>query len=311
MNGLRPIFVGGCSRSGTTLLGAMLGAHPRCVAIPEAQFLPECQGALERGEVAANERAVFEWIRRHRRFRRWEFDPDPTELSTAEDPRAPARAMRWLVGRWAAEQGKPEAELWVDHTPTHLRWGATLRRIFPGGRFVHLVRDGRGVASSVMALPWGPADPAAAGRWWARALADGLALEAHLGDEVLRVRFEDLVGAPEKALGRVAAHAGLADDPAMLAGDGFRPPRATRAQHRRVGRPPEASRAEAWRSALGARELEIFESVAGDLLQHLGYEPLFGARARPASRGERLRFALRDLWRRRLLWPLRRRLHGL
>ncbi len=303
-----PIFAGGCSRSGTTLLGAMLGAHPRCVAIPEAQFLPECRGAVARGEVAPCERAVYGWVRRHPRFRRWRFDPDPAGLSAAEDPQATARVMRWLAGRWAAEQGKPGAELWVDHTPTHLRWGETLRRLFPTARFIHLVRDGRGVAASLMTLPWGPCDPASAARFWARAQADGLALESHLGDGVLRVRFEDLLGAPEAALTRIAAHAGVAYDPAMLAADGFQPTPAGRAQHRLIGRPPDASRAEAWRSKLSAREVEIFESVAGDLLSHLGYEPDFGPRARPPSRGERLRFALRDLWRRRLLWPLRRRL---
>ncbi len=307
----RPIFIGGCSRSGTTLLAAMLGAHPRCVAIPEAQFLPQCLGAVERGEVAPSERAVYGWIRRHRRFQRWAFDPDPADLSAAEDGRAVEGVMRWLVGRWAEERGKPDAELWVDHTPSHLRWGATLRRLFPAGRFVHLVRDGRGVAASVMALPWGPGDPAAAARWWARSVADALALESHLEGEVLRVRFEDLVGEPEAVLGRIAAHAGVAGDPAMLAADGFRPPPADRAQHRRVGRPPDASRADAWRTRLSAREVEIFDHVAGDLLSHLGYEPVFGAAARPPSRGERLRFALRDLWRRRLLWPLRRRLRGL
>ncbi len=304
----RPIIVGGCSRSGTTFLGAMLGAHPRCVAIPEAQFLPECLGALDRGEIAPCPRAVYDWIRRHRRFRRWEIEPDPEGLPAAEDNQPLARAMRWLVGRWAEAQGKPDAELWIDHTPTHLRWGETLHRLFPAARFVHLVRDGRGVAASVMALPWGPCDPATAARWWARALADGLALESHLGDRVLRIRFEDLVGATEANLGRIAAHAGIADDPAMLTADGFRPPRGTRAQHRRVGHPPDPSRAEAWRSLLSAREVEIFESVAGDLLRHLGYEPVFGARARPPSRVERLRFAVRDLWRRRLLFPLRRRL---
>ncbi len=124
---------------------------------------------------------------------------------------------------------------------------------------------------------------------------------------MLRVRFEDLVSAPETTLTRIADHAGVDYHPAMLTADGFQPP-TDRAQHRLIGRPPDASRAVAWRSRLSSRKVEIFESVAGDLLRHLGYEPRFGPRARPPSRGERLRFALRDLWRRRLLFPVRRRL---
>lgn len=33
-----PIFIGACSRSGTTMLGSMLGGHSKAVATPESQF---------------------------------------------------------------------------------------------------------------------------------------------------------------------------------------------------------------------------------------------------------------------------------
>ncbi len=33
-----PVFIGGCDRSGTTLLGAMLGATPNAVVTPESPF---------------------------------------------------------------------------------------------------------------------------------------------------------------------------------------------------------------------------------------------------------------------------------
>jgi hypothetical protein len=35
---MKPIFIGGCERSGTTLLGAMLGTHPRYLCVPEMKF---------------------------------------------------------------------------------------------------------------------------------------------------------------------------------------------------------------------------------------------------------------------------------
>jgi hypothetical protein len=46
---MKPVFVGGCDRSGTTPLGAILGAHPECACVPESQFvldvLRECAEA--------------------------------------------------------------------------------------------------------------------------------------------------------------------------------------------------------------------------------------------------------------------------
>ena len=35
---MKPVFIGGCDRSGTTMLGAMIGAHPDCITTPESQF---------------------------------------------------------------------------------------------------------------------------------------------------------------------------------------------------------------------------------------------------------------------------------
>ena len=34
-----PVFIGGCPRSGTTLLGAMLGAHRDVICPPEAHSI--------------------------------------------------------------------------------------------------------------------------------------------------------------------------------------------------------------------------------------------------------------------------------
>ncbi len=308
---LQPIFVCGCPRSGTTLLGAMLGAHPECVAIPETQFLLDARGAVDRGEVASSPSAVLSWIRQHPRFRLWRFEIEPAAFegqpSPDEDPRALEHVMRAVAGAWAERQGRTGCRFWVDHTPTHARYGSTLRRLFPQARFLHLVRDGRGVAASVAPLDWGPANPVAAARWWAEQVAHGLALESAAGEGVLRVRFEDLVTDIEPTLRRICEHLGLELQASMRRADGFLPPGYSRRQHSLVGRAPDASRAGAWRSTLTNRQIEIFESQSGDLLRHLGYQPVFGTRARGPGRGERLGFALRGFLDRRISNPLRRR----
>jgi hypothetical protein len=92
----------------------------------------------------------------------------------------------------------------------------------------------------------------------------------------------------------------------MLRGDGFRIPQPGAL----VGLPSDPRRAHAWQMSLGPRQIEIFESIAADLLRYLGYELRFGGRARPPSRTERARSAIREMWRDRLRnrWRERRRL---
>ena len=70
----RPVFIGGCGRSGTTLLGAMLGTHPRCLATPESKFrfLPyRRQRTTDRGIDLSS---AIEQIADHWSFKIWDVD---------------------------------------------------------------------------------------------------------------------------------------------------------------------------------------------------------------------------------------------
>src|SRR5262249_5552751 len=145
---------------------------------------------------------------------------------------------------------------------------------------------------------------ARAAHWWAEELGFGLAQESWDRTRTMRVRYEDLISRPEYVVPSIAEFCGLAFEPAMLRADGIPPPRdPARRRASLVGRPSEPSRATAWEHTLSARQIEIFESVAADLLRYLGYPLRFGSRARRASRAERIRFAIYEAYRARLRNP--------
>ena len=125
------------------------------------------------------------------------------------------------------------------------------------------------------------------------------------------MRFEELVADPEGVLRGLAEWLGLTWDPALLRADGTTLPRNTRGQHRLVGSPADSSRADSWRSALSAREIEIFESLTDELLESLGYELAYHGAARRMSRAERLVARLTELWQGGLVNPVRLRLKRL
>jgi Sulfotransferase family len=296
---VRAVFVGGCERSGTTMLGAMLGAHSDCIATPETQFI-EHQFAEHRFDPGAlDPRETLAQIMADRRYRLlWQFPIDLGSVGLEQVGTTYPRVLSWLVQAYARNQGK-EASVWIDHTPTNFRRALTLLRLFPEARFIHLVRDGRAVAASLLPLDWGPNNALHAAEFWMGRCALGLAAESQLGSErVLRVRFEDLVSNPEFVLQQIATFADVDYQSAMAGAAGLRPGRYHQQQHHLVGQPPDQSRLDRWRRSLSARELEIFEAEAGDFLSILGYEQLYGVRARPATQVEVLRMRVADLTRR-------------
>jgi hypothetical protein len=296
---MKPVFIGGCERSGTTMLGAMLGSHSRSLCVPESQFMDD-QLAHADPDGRIDSRAALGRIMAHERFRLlWGLSLEPASVQAADLGSTLADLWTWLAQAYGRKVGKPTAGVWIDHTPTNFRRVRGLLRMFPAARFIHLVRDGRAVAASLLPLDWGPNNALHAAEFWMARCALGLAAELDLGpDRILRVRYEDVLQEPESSLRRITGFIGLDYEPQMAAANPSRPTRYHEHQHHLVGQAPVRSRAAGWQQVLSRREVEIFEAEAGDFLETLGYQARYGVRAMPATRVEVFRLRLGDLARR-------------
>jgi hypothetical protein len=247
----RPIlpFVVGCSRSGTTLLRALLDAHPLLAVPPESHFV-----------LAPDPRALRRALRREPWFGLWGIDaPDLRGLDVAD-------AVRALFAAYGAAHGKPR---YADKTPHYVSRLPLLAERFPEARFVHVVRDGRDVALSLLEVPWGPDDVEGAALHWRRRVLEGRA--AGLGPERYReLRYETLVADPEREVRALAAWLELPYDPAML--DPARRPAAVPypEHHGRLALAPTPGLRD-WRHQMSAVNAARFHAVAGDALAELGY----------------------------------------
>jgi Sulfotransferase family len=279
------------------MLGAMLGAHSQCICVPETQFIDHQFATNGFDSQALNAEQTLQRIFQDRRYRLlWPIPARDTPLSPQVIGTTYSRLITWLVCEYAKSRRKEEATVWVDHTPTNFRRASTLIEMFPESRFIHLVRDGRAVAASLFELDWGPNNAFDAAEFWMARCGLGLAAESQFGrDRVLRVRYEDLVSDTEPTLRRVASFAELEYESGMSEASGLRPGRYSEQQHRLVGTPPNPSRVDRWRETLTPRQVEVFEAEVGDLLGSLGYQPVYGIRARPATRFEVLSLRLLDL----------------
>jgi hypothetical protein len=298
---MRAVFVGGAARSGTTMLGDLLGAHPGHVCMPETSYKVHVIRRARWGRPDADLAAGLELVAQHPKFKETGI-----ELPALDRPLLPA-LFDHLVASYGDAIGKPGAGIWIDQTPSNIAIGRTLLELFPDAKLIHLIRDGRAVAASMLPLDWGPNNVVGAAKAWLRTVAQGMALETAYPARVYRVKYEELVRDPAAVLQRICRFADLEFRPEMANGGGLAVPKTTRGQHALVGKPPDPRRAEAWRTALTPRQIEIFESEVRSLLPLLGYEPMFGETARPLTPFGSLLYQARHLARDVMVNRFRRR----
>jgi hypothetical protein len=246
------LFIVGAPRSGTTLLYRCLALHP------DAGWISNYHSRLPRfWPVAALNRATRhtpDW-----RYAAW-FGPAGDAAYRYGSPRArweraypqpvEGEAVFAACGIPAVWRGEPVTarqrrlapllartlragggEVLVSKRIGHNRRIPLLDSLLPGSRFVEVVRDGRDVVDSLLAVDWWPqaelwwwglgatpADWVAAGRapeeaaaehWLAETSALREGMRGIPKDRVLRIRYEDLVASPGPTVAVVAGFAGL------------------------------------------------------------------------------------------------------
>ncbi len=225
-----PIFVGGTGRSGTTILGRLLGRHSDYTVIPvEARFhcSPNGLPGVLLGTVTPEDfarRVLEEWYHPPGRtenlaafltLRELEAALDGFTAQAAEDPAGAGRSlMEELFGGYARTQ---ECHGWVEMTPINAMHGApALARMFPELRFFNVIRDGRDVASSLIAVGWAKDAQEALAWWEERMLRAHRQLAALPAGSLLTVRFERLLSEDrEGALQELLDFMGWEEDPRM------------------------------------------------------------------------------------------------
>lgn len=268
-------FIVARGRSGTTLLRAILDAHPD-LAIPGESHFAVSFGTRRREFERADGFAVeaFLWdLLRHWGFRRWELPEEDVRAAFAERPPSTvAEGVRLAFAIYARSRGKLR---YGDKTPGFVLHVSLLAELFPEARFVHLIRDGRDVALSYLDTDFGVATLTDAAIYWDRFVRAGrTAGNALQPGRYLEVRYEDLVADVDSTMRRVCDHIDLPFDPQMLryferpSGlDGL-----SHAEHHQNVSLPPTSGLRDWRTQMNSADVALFEALAGDLLTDLGYE---------------------------------------
>jgi hypothetical protein len=265
-----PLFIVGNPRSGTKLLRDLLNRHPSIALFPrESHCFPFfARRAGRYGDLL--ERRAFNAF--HAEFRQTTFHARMAKAGYRFEEEAwfaqleggsYRDALTALFTYYAQMTGKP---IVGDKTPAYLNQVPLLSGLFPGARFIHIVRDPRDCSESMHRV-WGKNMLRGVQRWKdqvRRFRRDAAACQVNC----LELRYEDLLERPAETLERVCAFVGVAFDPAMLT---LAKPAERRGEARALT--IVGSNAGKWRKRLGAAQVEAIERIAGKLMQELGYPP--------------------------------------
>ena len=240
-----PVFMFGALRSGTTLLRLMLTHHSKISSPGEVDYLfdhlsrsPQASGGwrCDRAALAAD----------------WKFEmarlalPEGPEdgdlvyaLSDAMHDRAPGSLVTVSVHRNAP----------------------SMAALFPKAKYIHLLRDPRDSARSAVGMGW-DGNSFHGVRHWLDSETNWELAEIP-EDQVLTVRFEDLIPDLEKGLSEICAFLGLDFEPAML-----------RYHENTTYGPPDPGISQKWRHQATSREIARIEGRVGPLLVARGYQPV-------------------------------------
>jgi len=203
------VFIVGCSRSGTTWLQRLLASHPQ-VSTGQESFLfykyvgPQLRAWREelRRASSGDPSAGRGGVGLSCYFREEEFAAVLRSYML--------RLLEPMIGNLQP------SELFVEKSPQHALFIPEIKQLLPDSRVIHIMRDPRDVAASLMAASrswgseWAPRRPHRAARMWTQHVRavreDAKDLPA---SEYCELKYEELWAAPEATLKKVSDFLGL------------------------------------------------------------------------------------------------------
>lgn len=241
--GDKPLLLVGCERSGTTLLRLMLDSHPDIAFVEEFEYSLQ----LVDGNRLPSTEQFAQVAESSRIFQTSGFAIDHSQTY-------PDLIKGFLEQRRAAKG--------AAHVGATIHYGYTKApTIWPDARYIHIVRDPRDVAPSIVKMGWDHDVWNALDKWveaeedWKR-FSPGLEADQHI-----TVYFEDLINSHVHVLKRLCSFIGVEFTEEML--------RYADDTDYKVPAPGEAGN---WRNTLPSADVQLVESRVADLMVSCGYE---------------------------------------
>lgn len=274
----KPIFIVGAPRSGTTLFQYILRSHPN-ISLPTGEshfFIPLYRNAASFGDLSKVQyiRKVLEAMYAQSAdfldtdIHGIKFDIDQLSDEFQKESRNTIeKIISGLFEKNAAGEGKTR---WGDKTPYYVLHMKTILKMFPGAQFIHLIRDGRDCAISILKRKhdFGVYNTFFAAKYWEVYVELGRETGKHLGDNIYHeIRYEDLLDNPTGIMKEVCSFLNEPYNDSLVnyhkSGEAGKTPL--------LQKPITKSNQGKWQTSMPKKQIAIFEGAVGKTLFSCGY----------------------------------------
>lgn len=278
-----PVFIVGSARSGTTLFYDMLlSAGGFAVYLAESNAFNMLGPRFGNLRTRADREKLLRVWTASKLFRATGLEKSEIEPQILENCHDAGDFLRTVMGAIARRQGMPR---WAENSVEG--YIPTIKSFIPEALIIHMIRDGRDVATSlhnsryVRTLPWkSHISLAGGGVYWEWVVERTRKYGRQIGDDYIEVHFESLIGNPQEtllAVGKFLDHE-LDYDRIGSVGYGSVSRPNTHFSGELKGTFSPVGR---WKKGFSASELRRFEGMVGPTLLAHGY-PLASEGAPPA-----------------------------
>jgi len=271
-----PVFVLGSPRSGTTLLYDMLlSAGGFAVYLAESNVFNLLAPRFGNLHSSANRERLLEAWLGSKLFRASGLEAEQVRQRILRDCHDPGDFLRIVMEEICIVQGVPR---WAENSPEAMLYLPIIKQLIPNALIVHIIRDGRDVATSLGQLryirpfPWEKLySLIGCGLYWEWVLQHGRKFGLSAGEDYTEVHFEELLARPQETLDRIGRFVGQSLDYETIQrvayGSVSRPNTSFRMQDPKAAFNPVGR----WKKSFSPEELALFERLVGKTLQELGY----------------------------------------
>ena len=272
-----PFFIIGSGRSGNTLLRSILSGSSDISIPPESYRIPF---AIKKFHILNNRdwnevvREVLREFEDCKEFYTWGIDIKDVQ-KRLENIEVSKRTLSNIFDELFctyAEKHSPKSKIWGDKTPMNTLYLDWLGPVFPHSKFIHIIRDGRDVASSYLKMERYDTILEAANRW-----INSVELAQSFGSKIkesyMEIRYEDLVTNTESEIQRVCDFLDINYDSKILdhtkqvekLGD------TDKSHHSNLSKPISSDSIGKWKNNLSKSDQESITKLLHKHLDRLGY----------------------------------------
>ncbi len=193
-----PIILLGSSRSGTSLLAALMNTHPEIICGSETDFW-----LMEPKTIQHVAQIIGDRVQRNR----WNLDIQLLQNEFNQSKHL-ADAFHAFFRAFAKAHNK-SGTYWAEKTVRHLYHVPYIKSLFLNCKFVHLIRNGYDNITSKLSGPGFRGDFEKSNTTWQKEVQLGLECETSCPERTIRIRYEDIVKEPNETMNSIFQFIGL------------------------------------------------------------------------------------------------------